>query len=485
MSRRAKAMSRRTKILATLGPATDSSQMIEAIVKAGANVVRMNFSHGSAQDHIDRAKRVREVAKKLGVYVGILGDLQGPKIRVSRFINDSVVLMMGQKFVLDAELGKFDGTETSVGIDYKALPDDVKKDDILLLDDGRIQLKVISIDGRKVHTEVTVPGKLSNNKGINRLGGGLSAQALTEKDKEDIKTAALMDVDYLAISFPRSGADLDYARSLAEAAGCFAKICAKVERAETVASDEAIDDIISASDAVMVARGDLGVEIGDAELVGVQKKLISRSRQLNKIVITATQMMESMIESPMPTRAEVMDVANAVLDGTDAVMLSAETAAGKFPVETVAAMARVCLGAETHSSVKISKHRMAENFQDVSETMAMSAVYAANHLPSIKAIVCLTESGTTPKLMSRLTTGLPIIAMSRHIRILNVMSLYRGVTPIYFDSTDCLPGFLTREVVEVLRENNILNVGDKFILTYGDQMETVGATNVCKIVTVS
>ena len=478
-------MSRRTKILATLGPATDSFEMIEAIVKAGANVVRMNFSHGSAQDHIERAQTVRSVAKKLGVYVGILGDLQGPKIRVSRFVNDSVVLEMGQDFVLDAELGKLDGTDQSVGIDYKALPDDVINDDILLLDDGRIQLKVISVQGRKIHTVVTVAGKLSNNKGINRLGGGLSAEALTVKDKEDIKTAALMEVDYLAISFPRSGADLDYARSLAEAAGCYAKICAKVERAETVATDEAIDDIISASDAVMVARGDLGVEIGDAELVGVQKKLISRSRQLNKIVITATQMMESMIESPMPTRAEVMDVANAVLDGTDAVMLSAETAAGKFPVETVAAMARVCEGAETNTRVKISKHRMDESFQDVSETVAMSAVYAANHLPSIKAIVGLTESGTTPRLMSRITTGLPIIAMSRHSATLNIMSLFRGVRPIYFDSTICKPGFLARDVVETLRENNILNVGDKFILTYGDQMETTGATNVCKIVTVS
>lgn len=478
-------MSRRTKILATLGPATDSSEMIEAIVKAGANVVRMNFSHGSAQDHIERAQRVRDVATKLGTYVGILGDLQGPKIRVSRFVNDFVILNMGQRFVLDAELDKLAGTETSVGIDYKALPDDVETGDILLLDDGRIQLRVIEVEGRKVITEVTVAGKLSNNKGINRLGGGLSAEALTAKDKEDIKTASIMQVDYLAISFPRSGADLDYARSLAEEAGCFAKICAKVERAETVASDDAIDDIIRASDAVMVARGDLGVEIGDAELVGVQKKLIARSRQLNRVVITATQMMESMIESPMPTRAEVMDVANAVLDGTDAVMLSAETAAGKYPVETVQAMARVCEGAETHPSVKISKHRMEENFVDVSETMAMSAVYAANHLPSIKAIVGLTESGTTPKLMSRITTSLPIIAMSRHARTLNIMALYRGVKPVYFDSTNCAPGYLTKQVVDALKENKLLEIGDTFIFTYGDQMETIGATNVCKIVTVA
>ncbi len=478
-------MLRRTKILATLGPSTDSSEMIEAIVRAGANVVRMNFSHGSAEDHIERAQKVREVAKRLGCYVGILGDLQGPKIRVSRFEKGSVILKMGQTFILDAELDKDHGNENAVGIDYKALPDDVSPDDVLLLDDGRIQLKVNNVEGRKVHTVVTVAGKLSNNKGINRLGGGLSAEALTEKDKQDILTAAKINVDYLAVSFPRSGSDIDYARSLAEAAGCQAKICAKVERAETVASDEAMDDIIRASDAVMVARGDLGVEIGDAELVGVQKKLIARSRQLNKVVITATQMMESMIENPMPTRAEVMDVANAVLDGTDAVMLSAETAAGKYPQETVSAMARVCEGAETHPSVKISKHRIDEDFSNVSETTAMAAVYAANHLPSIKAIVGLTESGTTPRLMSRITTSLPIIAMSRHSHTLNIMSLYRGVKPVYFDSINSTKGYLTEDVMTTLRDNGILNVGDQFIFTYGDKMETIGATNVCKIVTVS
>nr|WP_297348957.1 pyruvate kinase [uncultured Glaciecola sp.] len=478
-------MSRRTKILATLGPATDTQEMIEAIIAAGVNVVRMNFSHGNAQDHIERANKVRIAAKKLNRYVAILGDLQGPKIRVSRFIDSVVQLDIGQTFTLDAELDVNAGTNQIVGIDYKALPDDVSEGDLLLLDDGRIQLMVTRVDGRKVITTVTVGGKLSNNKGINRQGGGLTADALTEKDKRDILTAAEIGVDYLAVSFPRSGADLNYARELALQAGSNAKICAKVERAETVASEAAMDDIILASDAVMVARGDLGVEIGDAELVGVQKKLIARSRQLNRVVITATQMMESMIESPMPTRAEVMDVANAVLDGTDAVMLSAETAAGKYPVETVKAMARVCDGAELHPSVQISKHRLDEFFTDVSETTAMSAVYAANHLSTIKAIIGLTESGTTPKLMSRITTSLPIIAMSRHIATLNMMALYRGVIPLYFDSTKSLPGALTFDVIEALKESGLLQIGDQVILTYGDRMETVGATNACKIVTIS
>lgn len=477
-------MLRRTKIVATLGPSTDTEQAIEAVIAAGANVVRMNFSHGSAGDHIERAKKVRAVAQKLGKYVAILGDLQGPKIRIARFKQDAVELSVGDNFILDADMDSDSGDKHCVGIDYKALPDDVSANDILLLDDGRIQLKVTNVQGNRVNSEVIVGGKLSNNKGINRLGGGLSAEALTEKDKLDIKTAAAMSVDYLAVSFPRNGDDLRYARKLAEEAGCKAKICAKVERAEAVASDEAIDDVILASDAVMVARGDLGVEIGDAELVGVQKKLISRSRQLNKVVITATQMMESMISSPMPTRAEVMDVANAVLDGTDAVMLSAETAAGQFPVETVKAMARVCEGAETHPSVQISKHRMDEHFSSISETTALSAVYAANHLSTIKAIVALTESGGTARLMSRITSSLPIYGLSRHQSSLNVMALYRGVKPVYFDSTQCPPGKLKQSVIDCLKQHDLVQPGDQFIMTYGDEMETEGATNGCKIVTV-
>lgn len=476
-------MLRRTKILATLGPSTDTVEQIEAILMAGANVVRMNFSHGTAEDHINRANRVRTAAKKLGKYVAILGDLQGPKIRVAKFENNSIILKVGDRFILDADMDRGAGNQYAVGIDYKALPGDVSAGDLLLLDDGRIQLSVIDVQGNKINTIVTVAGKLSNNKGINRLGGGLSAEALTDKDKEDIKTAAKIGVDYLAVSFPRNGDDMRYARRLAVEAGCNAMMCAKVERAEAVASDEAMDDIIEASDAVMVARGDLGVEIGDAELVGVQKKLISRSRQLNKVVITATQMMESMITSPMPTRAEVMDVANAVLDGTDAVMLSAETAAGEFPVETVAAMARVCQGAETHPSIKISKHRMDESFNTISETTALSAVYAANHLKTIKAIVALTESGSTPLLMSRITTTLPIYALSRHESTLNVMALYRGVKPVFFDSRGSDPGHLKNDVVAIMLEKGLIEKGDQFIMTYGDAMETVGGTNACKIVT--
>ncbi|MFG7351926.1 pyruvate kinase [Shewanella oncorhynchi] len=479
-------MFRRTKIVTTLGPATDRDDNLRRIIAAGANVVRLNFSHGSPEDHLKRATQAREIAKELGVHVAILGDLQGPKIRVSTFKdNKKVQLVLGQAYVLDAELAKGEGDETQVGIDYKQLPDDVTVGDILMLDDGRVQLRVERVEGRKVHTTVTVAGPLSNNKGINKQGGGLSAAALTEKDKADILTAAMIQVDYLAVSFPRSGADLDYARDLARQAGCNALIVAKVERAEAVATDAAMDDVILASDVVMVARGDLGVEIGDAALVAVQKKLIARSRQLNKVVITATQMMESMISSPMPTRAEVMDVANAVLDGTDAVMLSAETAAGDFPEETVKAMANVCVGAESHPSVIVSKHRLDVRFTSVEETIALSTMYAANHLEGVKAIIALTESGATPQLMSRISSSLPILGLSRHSTTLAKMALYRGVLPIYFDSTIHPADELAQKALEALTAAGYLNSGDMVLMTKGDAMETIGGTNTCKVLIVA
>ncbi|GAA0331745.1 pyruvate kinase [Morganella psychrotolerans] len=474
---------RRTKIVTTLGPATDRDNNLEKIIQAGANVVRMNFSHGSPEDHVERAVKVREIAARLGVQVAILGDLQGPKIRVSTFKDNKVLLNVGDKFTLDAELGKGEGTNEHVGIDYKKLPEDVVPGDILLLDDGRVQLKVLDVKGAKIMTEVTVGGLLSNNKGINKQGGGLSADALTEKDKEDIKTAARINVDYLAVSFPRCAEDLHLARRLARDAGCEAQIVSKVERAEAVATDQVMDEIILASDVVMVARGDLGVEIGDPELVGVQKKLIRRSRQLNRVVITATQMMESMITNPMPTRAEVMDVANAVLDGTDAVMLSAETAAGQYPAETVEAMARVCLGAEKMPNVNISKHRMDKTFDNPEEAIAMSTMYAANHLNGVKAIIAMTESGRTARMMSRISSGLPIFAMSRHEKTLNQTALYRGVTPVFCSThTDGLAA--VTEAVSRLREKGYLFPGDLVMVTQGDQMGLVGSTNTSRILEV-
>ena len=477
-------MLRRTKIVTTLGPATDDPKVLEALIKAGANVVRLNFSHGIAADHERRAKQVREIAERLGIHVAILGDLQGPKIRISKFASGAVTLDVGDVFVLDASLDSNAGDQQRVGIDYKELPEDVSAGDILLLDDGRVRLQVEDVSDAQIMTTVTVGGKLSNNKGINRLGGGLSAAALTDKDYQDIVTAATIGVDYLAVSFPRSSADIHEARRLLRAAEGRGLICAKIERAEAVATDAALDDIIRASDAVMVARGDLGVEIGDAQLVGKQKRIIERARQCNKVVITATQMMESMIESPMPTRAEVMDVANAVLDGTDAVMLSAETAAGKYPVATVTAMAEICLGAETHPSVTIDKHDLDETFTSIQEATAISAMYAATHLAGVKAIIALTESGSTAKLMSRINTILPIFSLSRHPESRARCALYRGVYPIAFDSTKSKPERLVDDAVNEIKLRGHVVPGDLVILTHGDVMETVGSTNTCKIIQV-
>lgn len=477
-------MLRRTKIVTTLGPATDKPGILEALINAGANVVRLNFSHGAAEDHIKRAENVREIAARLGKHVAILGDLQGPKIRVARFQNGSVELENGAPFLLDAALPNDAGNEQQVGLDYKDLPKDVESGDVLLLDDGRIQLTVVKVEGSKVHTEVKIGGKLSNNKGINRLGGGLSASALTDKDYRDIEVAAQIDVDILAVSFPRSGADLQLARALLNKAGCDGAICAKIERAETVATDAALDDLIHHSDVVMVARGDLGVEIGDAQLVGKQKRIIQRTRELNKVVITATQMMESMIDNSMPTRAEVMDVANAVLDGTDAVMLSAETAAGKYPVETVKAMADICRGAEEYPTLRLSRERVEEAVTSVAQATALAAMYTANHLAGVKAIIALTESGHTAKLMSRIHTDLPIFALSRHQHSLNRANLYRGVYPTYFDSTQSNPQNVLRDAIELIRGRGLLEKGDMVIITHGDVMETIGKTNTSKILQV-
>lgn len=477
-------MYQRTKIVATLGPATDKPGVLEALIEAGVNVVRMNFSHGVPDDHRQRALEVRKLAKKHGRHVAVLGDLQGPKIRISRFKENAITLAEGDSFVLDAELAKEDGSQESVGIDYKELPEDCRAGDVLLLDDGRVVLLVERIAGTQIQCKVKVGGILSNNKGINRQGGGLSAPALTVKDLEDIKLAADIDVDYLAVSFPRTAADIERARQLLKEAQGNAGIVAKIERAETVVSLEALDELICASDAVMVARGDLGVEIGDAELVAVQKRIISRARSLNKCVITATQMMESMINSPLPTRAEIFDVANAVIDGTDAVMLSAETAAGNFPVETVNAMSRAIRGAELYPQVRRSDHRVSREFQAVDETIGMAAMYTANHLQGVTAIIAFTESGSTPLLMSRINSSLPIFAFSRHDKTMAKTELFLGVESIPFYGFDENPTATNQRAINELTRRGYVKNGDLVIITKGDYDNLSGGTNGLKILRV-
>lgn len=471
---------RRTKIIATLGPASHSEAVIKAMIDAGVDLVRMNMSHGSKEEHIKRVDLVRKLAKQVGRFVGIIVDLQGPKIRIARFIHQSVILTKGRGFALDASLDNDAGDETQVGIDYKALPNDVVVGDTLLLDDGRLILTIHAIKGPRIECTVLVGGVLSNNKGINRQGGGLSAKAITDKDKLDILVAAQIKADYVALSFPRCSADIEECRALLLEAGLPAGIIAKVERVEAV---DALDDIIRASDAVMVARGDLGVEVGDAELPAIQKHMIHRARHLNKGVIVATQMMESMITHTIPTRAEVFDVANAVIDGTDAVMLSGETAIGIDPANVVRAMSRICLGGEKSRKSRLSRHRIDEVFESIDEGIAMAAMYLGNHVP-IKAIISLTESGTTPRLMSRIRSSIPIFAISRHESTCRRMALYRGVYPHLLDISKIPSNQVNPKVIHFLRKHHYLNEGDLVIMTRGDVIGEDGGTNVLKLLCV-
>ncbi len=473
-------MLRRTKIVATMGPATDDPKIIDALIEAGVDVVRLNFSHDKPEVHMRRAEQARDRAKAHGREVGVLVDLQGPKIRIGQFKNGSVILKEGDTFILDIDLPIEEGSKERVGCTYKQLVDDVDRGATLLLDDGRIVLWVDEVKGREIVCRVTIGGELSNNKGINRQGGGLSANALTDKDREDIKTAAKIEADYIAISFPRTADDVNEARELLRAAGGHGSIIAKIERTEAV---ENIESIIEASDVIMIARGDLGVEMGDAALPPIQKRLIKLARSMNKIAITATQMMESMIENAIPTRAEVSDVANAVIDGTDAVMLSAETAAGKHPVETVLAMDRICKVAEQTREVTHSEHRMEFKFEHVDEAIAMATMYSANHLP-VRAIASLTESGSTALWMSRISSGVPIYALTPHEHTRRRVTMFRGVYPVNFELPSTDPAEVMEEAVGELRRRSAVRDGDLTILTIGEPLAKPGGTNTMKIVRV-
>lgn len=472
---------RRTKIVATLGPATDDPGVIESLIAAGVDVVRLNFSHGTHEEQKRRAELVRECGEKLGRVVGVLADLQGPKIRTERFEDGKIKLTKGDTFILDAALDKNSGTQERVGITYKSLVDDVKPGNTLLLDDGRMVFQVDKVDGSEIYCTVMQSGWLSDRKGINLLGGGLSAPALTDKDKEDIKAAAEIQADYVAVSFPKNASDINEARELLQAAGGYGGIVAKIERAEAL---DVIDEIVDASDAIMVARGDLGVEVGDAELPRIQKELIQLARSKDRVVITATQMMESMIENMIPTRAEVFDVANAVHDGTDAVMLSGETAAGKHPVQVVEAMSRICESAEQHPRAKISDHRMELTFGRVDEAIAMATMYTANHL-DVDAIAALTESGSTVLWMSRISSGIPIYALSPRIETRRKVTLYRGVYPTGINFEQIGPYNISSKVARTLQEKNIVEEGDRIIITRGDYLgDEGGGTNAMKVVTI-
>jgi pyruvate kinase len=472
-------MTRATKIVATLGPASSDPQVLEALLRAGVDVVRLNFSHGKPQDHIDRATLVRETAARVGKPVALMADLQGPKIRVGKFAEGKVMLVAGQPFVLDAQRTE-PGDLAAVGLDYKELPRDVKPGDKLLLNDGLIVLVVEAVRGEQVHTVVKIGGELSNNKGINKAGGGLTAPALTAKDMEDIKTAMAFQCEYLAVSFPKSATDMEMARQLANVAGEAYRhkpaMIAKIERSEAIPQ---LENILKASDGIMVARGDLAVEVGNAAVPALQKRMIRLAREMDKVVITATQMMESMILAPVPTRAEVSDVANAVLDGTDAVMLSAETAAGKYPVETVEQMHLIALEAERAEDVQLDADFVNKQFGRIDQSIAMGALFTAHHL-GCKAIIALTESGSTALWMSRHNIKVPIYALTTKTQSERKMALYRNVRPIL------MPSFSDRDQAlqaaeKLLCERGVLMPGDTYAITCGEPMGYPGGTNMLKV----
>ena len=470
-------MQRSTKIVATLGPASSTPDVLTRMLAAGVDVVRLNFSHGVARDHEERARLVRVVARSLGCEVAIMADLQGPKIRIGKFAAGKVMLKAGQTFILDADCDV--GNEERVGLDYKELPRDVAPGAVLLLDDGLIRLRVESVRGNAITTRVEVGGVLSNNKGINRQGGGLTAPALTAKDMDDMKTAVAIDADYVAVSFPKNKEDMYMARQLMRAAGGKALLIAKIERAEAIT---ALEEIIDSSDAIMVARGDLAVEVGNATVPGLQKRMIRLARERNKLTITATQMMESMIHNPVPTRAEVSDVANAVLDGTDAVMLSAETASGRFPVETIEAMSQICVEAEKSDPVQLDRDFLNRTFTRIDQSIAMATLFTAFHL-KVKAIASLTQSGSTALWMSRHNCGCPIYALTPEVSSQRKMALYRNVQPLYLEQG------ADREAVLRAAENLLLAKGqvargDLVVLTIGEPMGKSGGTNALKIVRV-
>ncbi|MCC6161140.1 MAG: pyruvate kinase, partial [Nitrosomonas sp.] len=472
-------MMRRTKIVATLGPASTNPEVLGRMIEAGVDVVRINFSHGTKDEHVAAVELVRSLARSLGRTVGVLADLQGPKIRIGKFEQGKIRLNAGDEFILDAECQL--GNQERVGLDYRELPNDVEAGATLLLDDGRIVFTVTKVRGSEIFCEVVQGGILSNNKGINQKGGGLSAPALTAKDLVDIKTAAMMGADYLAVSFPRSGEDIRRARALMHEAQGHSLLMAKIERSEAIL---ALGDILEASDAIMVARGDLAVEVGDAAVPALQKRMIRSAREANKLVITATQMMESMISNPIPTRAEVSDVANAVLDGTDAVMLSAESAAGQYPVEAVEAMARVCLEAEKEYTLNFGSRRAPDIApSSIEEAIARATMYAAGSL-KIQAIAALTQSGVTALFMSRRSSRVPIFALSPQEDTLSKVTLFRGVYPIEFGQGLCDPEIILGLAEEELLRRGAVRNGDLIIMTIGEPVGKAGGTNTMKIIKV-
>lgn len=467
---------RRTKIVATLGPASSDPERMAALVEAGVNVFRLNFSHGSADVHRNNVAVIRDIAARLDANVGILQDLQGPKIRVARFADDRITLAAGDTFTLTCA-DDSPGDQQRVGVTYPGLVNDVAVGDKLLLDDGRLTLRVTRLSGQDIQTEVVVGGTLSNNKGINIPNADLSIPALTDKDVEDLKLGAELDVDWVAMSFVRSRDDLLLARHYLSKEGSNAKLMAKIEKPTAV---ERFAEILREVDGVMVARGDLGVEMPPEKVPQIQKLLIRACREAGKPVVTATQMLESMISSPSPTRAESSDVANAIYDGTDAVMLSAETAVGQYPIEAVRMMDRIARTVENDEHyVQSMRSQAPRPDETTADAVSLGACDMASNLGA-RLIVTFTSSGTTALRVARNRPAAPVLALTPSERALRQLSVAWGVFPRLTDDIHN-----TDEMVEVahrvISERGLLDPGSRYVITAGVPFGMRGTTNMIRV----
>ncbi|NQY41843.1 MAG: pyruvate kinase, partial [Legionellales bacterium] len=442
---------RRTKIIATLGPATQENLSLVSLLDTGVDLVRLNFSHGNHQQHVENIKRIRQWSKTNNREIGIIADIQGSKIRLGEVSNSEIEIHKDELILIDPKFSD-PGNNKIIGVNYKDIASELEIKDILLIDDGLIKFEVVDIIQDRITCKILNDGILKSNKGINREGGGLSGISFTSKDQQDLDFALSHRVDFIALSFVRDQNDILKVRQLIKAANINIHIIAKIENKQSLQN---LTEIINSADGIMVARGDLGLEIGIENVPFFQKHLISKTRELNKPVITATQILESMTTKTMPTRAEVSDIANAILDCTDAIMFSGETASGEHPDLVVHTANKICLSSEKNPTTAISQHRIEKKFSRIDESIAMASMYIANH-QDIQAIVCITTTGTTPLLMSRIRSNIPIYAISPNITIIRIMNLYRNVYPIMFNYTKYQHTSINQRVINELLELNLI-----------------------------
>ncbi|WP_016953217.1 pyruvate kinase [Anabaena sp. PCC 7108] len=467
---------RRTKIVATIGPATSSPEMLKAIIEAGATTLRLNFSHGTHADHQRSIRLIRQTAFELNRPVAILQDLQGPKIRLGKFENGSIILAKGDRFTLTNRL--IEGTQSISCVTYDYLADEVPVGSNILLDDGKVEMVVEEINHEKgdLHCRVTVPGKLSNNKGVNFPGVYLSIKAMTDKDREDLMFGLDQGVDWVALSFVRNPQDIIEIKELISSTGKNVPVVAKIEKHEAI---EQMEAILTLCDGVMVARGDLGVELPAEDVPVLQKRLIATANRLGIPIITATQMLDSMVSNPRPTRAEVSDVANAILDGTDAVMLSNETAVGSFPVEAVATMARIAERIEQEETLNTNSRLSRDKRRSIPNAISQAVGQIAENLGAA-AIMTLTQTGATARNVSKFRPKTPILAITPHVNVARQLQMVWGIKPLLVLELPST-GQTFQAAINVAQEKHLLTEGDLVVMTAGTLQGVSGSTDLIKV----